>query len=155
MLRHCLWYCRPCEHSRQNTWPDLFSYLQEWNAELAKMAQAWAEGCKYEHGQPTGFTPPTSQTGQNLFTSTAKTLNLDGAIMAWWNEKTSYTYDTKACSGVCGHYTQVSSFHGELSYTKVSSFCGEVSYIQVSSSCGRCPTLRWVVPRGGGLHSGE
>ena len=30
-----------------------------------------------------------------------------GAVTSWYNEINNYSYDTRACSSVCGHYTQV------------------------------------------------
>ena len=44
--------------------------LQRWDDKLAKMAQAYAELCKWEHGQPDGLTSDFSQVGQNLWLGT-------------------------------------------------------------------------------------
>lgn len=48
-------------------------------------------------------------------------------MKAWDDEKTDYTYSTKACSAVCGHYTQVvwanSEYVGCAAHT-CSSFTG-------------------------------
>lgn len=33
------------------------------------------------------------------------------AILAWYNESKIFDYNTLSCSGVCGHYTQVSIWH--------------------------------------------
>lgn len=51
--------------------------------------------------------------GQNLYfiapyASTATPVNTEHVIQLWAvDEKPDYNYDTRACSGVCGHYTQV------------------------------------------------
>ena len=36
-------------------------------------------------------------------------MDVDGAIQAWYDEKSFYNYQTKACDAgeMCGHYTQV------------------------------------------------
>jgi hypothetical protein len=71
------------------------------------MAQTWTDLCQYEHGQPTWTDPPYGGTlGQNLYMSTGAG-TADAAIDAWYNEIAYYDFDTRACSDVCGHYTQV------------------------------------------------
>ena len=87
------------------------------------MAQTWADSCQYKHGQPANSKKPYSQLGQNLFITTG-TADVEAAILAWYNEKSLYTYSTGACKGVCGHYTQVWMFQSNYAwfYFKITSF---------------------------------
>ncbi|XP_071958419.1 GLIPR1-like protein 1 [Antedon mediterranea] len=80
-----------------------------WDDDLASMAQEWSDGCVFEHGQPTNISP-FDPVGQNLYSSGASASNrpnLASATQAWYNEDQYYNYDTRECSDVCGHYTQV------------------------------------------------
>lgn len=87
-------------------------FLQSWDAALAKTAKAWAKKCKFEHNSylkvarkvhPT-FTP----VGENIWTGTATIFSVDAALSDWFNEVSSYDFNTNSCTGMCGHYTQVS-----------------------------------------------
>ena len=74
------------------------------------LASGWADRCHFEHGQPKHdskmFT--YSNLGQNIYVYTdTEADNLIGATMAFFNEKSDYDFDSKACDSVCGHYTQV------------------------------------------------
>ena len=73
------------------------------------MAADWADGCRWKHGQPTRDpdTMPFDPVGQNLYLTSSDTINLNRSIQAWYNEISDYTYSSRACSDVCGHYTQV------------------------------------------------
>lgn len=74
------------------------------------MAQAWAESCVWQHGQPELDTePPFNAIGQNLFAASGRALNLTRGVQLWYDEKTDYDYDTQRCvvGRMCGHYTQV------------------------------------------------
>jgi len=74
------------------------------------MAQTWAEGCVWQHGQPELDTePPFKAVGQNLFAVSGGALDLTTAVQVWYDEKTDYDYDTQSCVAgrMCGHYTQV------------------------------------------------
>ncbi|KAI0209416.1 Glioma pathogenesis-related protein 1, partial [Lamellibrachia satsuma] len=103
------------DHSAGQTIPPVTPYRwsdhssEKWNSYLASMAADWADGCDFNHGQPArdANTLPYNQIGQNLYLTSANSINLDSAIQAWYNEIEFYTYDTRACSLVCGHYTQV------------------------------------------------
>ena len=83
--------------------------FQIWNPYLASMAADWADTCEYGHGQPArdANTMPFDPIGQNLYLTSSNTIDLSSAIQAWYDEISDYDYDTRACSGVCGHYTQV------------------------------------------------
>ena len=87
-------------------------HLQKWNSYLADMAANWADGCKWSHGQPSRDknTMPFDPIGQNLYLTSANTINLNNAIQRWYDEVKDYNYDTRGCSGGCGHYTQVCKY---------------------------------------------
>jgi len=84
-----------------------------WNATLEGGAQGWANGC---HGINHSLTPGV---GENIYASGASfnppprptvyaiVEDPTPANFSWGSEKSSYTYSTNGCSGVCGHYTQV------------------------------------------------
>ncbi len=73
------------------------------------MAQEYAEGCQFWHGQPDRDkdTMPYNQFGQNLYFNTAF-INVTYANNRMFQvEKDRFDYETNACNGMCGHYTQV------------------------------------------------
>lgn len=69
-----------------------------WDPEIAAVAQAWADGCVFEHSD--------SPYGENLYIGSG-TPTAAEAIQAWADEAAMYDYATGGCSGVCGHYTQL------------------------------------------------
>jgi len=76
------------------------------------MAEAWASACDWRHGQPSQDDERPSSfsaIGQNLYMTSAPTMNLTAGIQAWYDEKADYHLDTQTCAdgAVCGHYTQV------------------------------------------------
>ena len=77
------------------------------------MAETWAAGCDWRHGQPrpadNQMPAPFNAIGQNLYLTTARTMDLTAGTDAWYNEKADYDYETQKCADgrVCGHYTQV------------------------------------------------
>ena len=82
--------------------------VQEWNDELAQVAQAYSERCMFEHNpsrvsQASSF----SSVGENLAISSGLGDNYEGLFMLWDNERDDYNFNSNGCSGVCGHYTQV------------------------------------------------
>lgn len=88
------------------------SFLQSWDAALAKTAKAWAEKCKFEHNiylkTPGKVHPTFTPVGENIWTGTASIFSVDEALRDWFNEVRSYDFNTNRCTGMCGHYTQVS-----------------------------------------------
>jgi hypothetical protein len=83
--------------------------LLSWNDYLARMAEDWAKGCVWEHGQP--YLPPVQlpyeSVGQNLYVYNG-TFDAVYGIQLFYDEVAYYNYDTGACSKPpCGHYTQV------------------------------------------------
>jgi uncharacterized protein YkwD len=75
-----------------------------WSPEAAKVAQAWANRCEFEHNRNRGkygenlaaAAPPGSKTNQE-------------AVMDWASEAADYSYSSNKCAPgkVCGHYTQL------------------------------------------------
>jgi len=85
-----------------------------WDDGLARLAQKWSEGCRWEHGQP----PEKSETvgpdgrkfgylGQNLAIGTVPFTYKD-SIDTWYDEVNDYDYcknEKKKPIAVIGHYT--------------------------------------------------
>lgn len=95
-----IWYCLICNKS--------------WNPSLALIAQNWSANCNFAHGQSiNSSTLGNLGIGQNIFYSApapVPPVNISVGILAWFNEKADFTYNTNTCATgkVCGHYTQVS-----------------------------------------------
>ncbi|KAL4236537.1 GLI pathoproteinsis-related 1 like 1 [Mactra antiquata] len=70
-----------------------------WNDTLAEIADRWTRNCRFEH-ESKGY-------GENLAYSTNKDTVVKTGLDDWYNEIKDYSYNTKSCSGVCTHYTQV------------------------------------------------
>jgi len=69
-----------------------------WSAELAAVAQSYADQCTWEHsGGPYG---------ENLYATSGSAAPAD-VVASWVAEATSYDHAANSCSDVCGHYTQV------------------------------------------------
>lgn len=85
----------------------------DWDTELAKVAQAWAEKCQ-DNEAPSGLIDHNSgrsddypgYVGENIYGSSGMATPA-GALQSWTAEAASYDYDSNTCSGTCGHYTQV------------------------------------------------
>lgn len=69
-----------------------------WGDDLAAVAQSVADTCVFEHSD--------NDFGENLYAGTG-TPDIQAAVDAWASEVTDYDYASNACSGVCGHYTQI------------------------------------------------
>ena len=82
--------------------------LQSWNDDLAQVAQNYADNCVFEHNSNRASQQSTfTSVGENLFAGSGQA-NYTSAVLSWYNEVQDYTYSSNSCSGVCGHYTQVS-----------------------------------------------
>ena len=84
--------------------------MQEWNNELARVAQNYAEQCIFAHNSDRVSQQSTfSSVGENLFASSGAA-DYSGFVQGWYNEETDYNYNSNECTpgAVCGHYTQVS-----------------------------------------------
>uniref|UniRef100_A0A3Q3D5S7 Cysteine rich secretory protein LCCL domain containing 1 n=1 Tax=Hippocampus comes TaxID=109280 RepID=A0A3Q3D5S7_HIPCM len=85
----------------------------EWDTELERTAEEWAETCLWEHG-PAGLLP---QIGQNLGAHWGRYRPPTFHVQAWYDEVKDYSfpypqecnpYCPFRCSGpVCTHYTQL------------------------------------------------
>ena len=85
-----------------------YMHMQEWNDELAQVAQAYSERCRFAHNPSRGSQAPSfSSVGENLAISSGLGGNHKGLFVLWDNERSDYNFTTNQCSGVCGHYTQV------------------------------------------------
>jgi len=74
-----------------------------WNASVASGAQAWANACSWRHN------PNLSNLGENI-AALGGDESAGGwrvALALWADEAANYDYANNACSGVCGHYTQL------------------------------------------------
>ena len=75
-----------------------------WSDEAARVAQAWADGCVYQHNQNRG------QRGENIAANTPPSAwAVADVVSAWAGEASDYDYARNACAAgkVCGHYTQL------------------------------------------------
>lgn len=52
--------------------------------------------------------PTFTPVGENIWTGTATIFSVDAALEDWFYEFRSYDFNTNRCTGMCGHYTQVS-----------------------------------------------
>lgn len=75
-----------------------------WSDDAAKVAQAWADGCVYQHDQNRGFR------GENIAANAPpSSWTLQDVINAWASESKFYDYAGNTCASgqECGHYTQL------------------------------------------------
>lgn len=95
----------------------------QWNCDAAAIAQEWADQTQGNQGhstsewretqysERTGLQGGAASLGENL--GWAVSSNAEGlrpavsSVTSWDGERNNYNHDTKACSGVCGHYTQM------------------------------------------------
>lgn len=85
----------------------------EWDPALAATAAAWVAQCR-DQMAPSGLVdhnPDRSNghpfyVGENIFASSG-TATAQQAVSSWASEEANYDYATGACTGVCGHYTQI------------------------------------------------
>lgn len=84
-----------------------------WSDSLAATAAAWAAQC-IDQDQPIGLidhndgrsTGHPYYVGENIFGS-GGSASAQQAVDLWAAEGANYSYPSGACSGVCGHYTQI------------------------------------------------
>ena len=85
--------------------------MQEWNTELAGVAQAYAEMCIFRDNPDRADQAPSFPTvGENLSASNTRTPNYTEFVeRGWFSQRVNYNYDTNMCSspGSCTDYTQV------------------------------------------------
>ncbi|XP_038612064.1 glioma pathogenesis-related protein 1-like [Tachyglossus aculeatus] len=82
-----------------------------WDPDLAKTARAWAKTCQFKHNvylkEPKKIHPSFLSVGENIWTGSLSAFSVSSAIQSWYNEVQYYTYKTRSCTKMCGHYTQV------------------------------------------------
>lgn len=76
---------------------------QQWDAELAAFAKAYAQQCVWGHNKERG------RRGENLFAITDEGLDVPLAVEQWHVEREYYNFSAATCEPgqMCGHYTQV------------------------------------------------
>jgi uncharacterized protein YkwD len=75
-----------------------------WSPEAARVAQAWANACRFEHNAKRG------KYGENLAAAAPPGSRTNAQVVHDWGaEAADYTYSSNTCAPgkVCGHYTQV------------------------------------------------
>ena len=75
-----------------------------WSPEAAKVAQAWANQCQFEHNKKRG------KFGENLAAAAPPGSKTDReAVLDWASEVADYSYASNKCAPgkTCGHYTQL------------------------------------------------
>ena len=105
----------------------LFSW-QTWDADLATMAQSWADRCRFDHGQtsnPSAF----DEVGQNIYATGGKANKppLPAQFVSFWHaEVTDYDYNSNGCNLECGHYKQVKTDGTKVSILTGSLLAGSI-----------------------------
>uniref|UniRef100_H2YDM6 SCP domain-containing protein n=1 Tax=Ciona savignyi TaxID=51511 RepID=H2YDM6_CIOSA len=82
-----------------------------WDKELADISEKHSRTCIDKHSsRESRQNEKYSSAGENLFAISPEVpvkVVLEHSLKGWFNEKRFYTLDTNGCTGVCGHYTQV------------------------------------------------
>ncbi|NXC92600.1 GLIP1 protein, partial [Certhia familiaris] len=111
--------------------------LQTWDPDLAKTAKAWAKKCMFKHNiylKERGKVHPRFRTaGENIWTGSASFFSVRVALDSWFHEVEYYDYNTKSCSKVCGHYTQV-VWATSYKVGCAVQFCPKVAYISIPNA---------------------
>ena len=76
----------------------------KWDQNLAVVAQGYADALA---GQDCALIHSSGPYGENLYWSKGFKSSPQVVVDSWASEIEAYDYDTNACSGVCGHYTQI------------------------------------------------
>ncbi|XP_014451350.1 glioma pathogenesis-related protein 1-like isoform X1 [Alligator mississippiensis] len=81
-----------------------------WDSALAKTARAWAKKCHFDHNiylkVPGKVHPTFTPVGENIWTGSGL-FSVNAALTDWYDEVNMYDFESRACTRVCGHYTQV------------------------------------------------
>jgi uncharacterized protein YkwD len=84
----------------------------KYNENLARLAQAWADRCVFEHRQHGSFEPTDygfKTVGENMWAWSDDSKKIpDQPIQDWFDEKANYDFNGPSCrKEPCGHYTQL------------------------------------------------
>ena len=75
-----------------------------WSAPLAALAQGWANALIASQG----FSHrPNNQYGENIYAISGGVASTAEVVATWAGEARGYDIRNNACTGVCGHYTQL------------------------------------------------
>eukprot|EP00057_Strongylocentrotus_purpuratus_P021137 XP_011675611.1 PREDICTED: peptidase inhibitor 16-like [Strongylocentrotus purpuratus] len=129
----------------------------QWNDEIAKDAQDWADQCIFAHNPSEDRkTDQWDWVGQNMAMGYGHSLNI--YIDMWNDEKKHYNHATHKCDrgAVCGHYTQLAWAYTEFigcgwtdcikegydifvcHYGPGGNYASVRPYVE-GTSCSRCP----------------
>ncbi|KRZ44955.1 GLIPR1-like protein 1 [Trichinella pseudospiralis] len=93
----------------------------KWSKSLAAKAFAWASKCHYDHSDLKSYcgTAGFYNVGENIAYASLSNENIEDesevirlmkeTAQDWWNEYTDFHYESRGCSSVCSHYTQMAS----------------------------------------------
>ena len=83
-----------------------------WSTQLATTAQNYANGCPatpcqgHNLNRSVGYEP--NYIGENIYWTLGTNNSIaSNSVVAWDSERQYYNFQTGACSGVCGHFTQL------------------------------------------------
>ncbi|XP_030070549.1 GLIPR1-like protein 1 [Microcaecilia unicolor] len=80
-----------------------------WDPALARLANVWAKKCKLSHNPylayPNKPHPTFPAVGENIWIGSS--YGVQSPVVGWHSEVQYYTYETRKCTDMCGHYTQV------------------------------------------------
>lgn len=83
-------------------------YTQQWNDELAMVAQNYAEMCIFARNPLRADQAPSFATvGENLFVTGLQVVNYTAFVEDWYNQNVNYNFQFDNCSGACDEYRQV------------------------------------------------
>ncbi len=88
----------------------LLHVLQDWNEELAAVAQAHAERCSFTENENRAENVSFLTVGENLSATNANTPNYTRFVeMAWFSQRVNYDYQSNMCTSQdsCADYIQV------------------------------------------------
>lgn len=77
-----------------------------WDEAIGGFAQEWADHLAANSCQLAHRPAATQKYGENVYWSSGQS-NAAGVVASWAAEEADYNPATNACSGVCGHYTQI------------------------------------------------
>ena len=88
----------------------IHTYTQQWNEELARVAQAHAASCSFSDNTNRADNVSFATVGENLSASNAGTPNYTLFVeMGWFSQRDNYNYQTNMCTtqDSCTDYIQV------------------------------------------------